>query len=185
MLLGGSSESRSSSVVDDALKVQDKFLCFCERDKILVADTLVDTPDFFAGVGLLLTILREKMHSRQGVFDAEDRAVLDSHEALRLSNTAVRLRLFTRTLDIIERWPDEFLRIATATCMTQAAFAHYGSAPPWLADQIKLLPERLRPRYTYRGATLVKRVRQIEEDGGARCRERRARELMAAARKWS
>lgn len=183
--LGGSSENLSSSVVDDALKVQDKFLYFCERDEVMVADTLVDTSDFFVGVGLLLKILREKMHSRQRVFDTVDRAVLDSHDALRLSGTAIRLRLFTRVLDIIEHWPDEFLRIAAASGMTQAAFAHYGNAPLWLADQIKLLPERLRPHYTYQGTTLVKRVRQIEADGGTHCRERRARELMTAARKWS
>lgn len=185
MPLDGSSEDPSSPVVDDALEVQEKFLSFCQRDHVMVADTFVGTSDFFAGIGFLLKILREKMHSRQSVFDTEDRAVVDSHDALRLSDTTVRLRLFTRVLDIVEQWPDEFMRIATASGMTQAAFAHYGNAPSWLADQIKLLPERLRPHYTYQGTTLVKRVRQIEADGGAHCRERRARELMTAARKWS
>ncbi|THC40651.1 TniQ family protein [Massilia sp. Mn16-1_5] len=171
--------------VDEALQVQEKFLSFCRHDFIDVGGTIVERADFFSGLAILLKLLREKMHWHQVNLDVHDHVVLDNHEALRFSVTAVRLRLCASILEILNRWPDEFFRVAMTSNMTRASFAHCGKTPTWLGEQIDWLPQRLRRQYSYRASTLLKRVREIEADGGAHCREQRARELMAAARKWS
>lgn len=172
-------------LVNEALRVQEKFLSFCGRDCIDVSGTIVESADFFSGVGVLLKMLREKMHSHQLNFDVHDHVVLDNHEPLRLSVTALRLRLCASVLEVLDRWPDEFFRVAMTSNMTRAAFAHCGKAPAWLGKQIARLPQRLRRQSPYRGSTLLERVRQIEAEGGRHCREQRAHELLVAARKWA
>lgn len=183
--LEGSAGDKHDSVIDGALSVQERFLSYCESDRLSFAGTTVERTDFFAGLGMLLKIVREKMHSHPDVFDMEDQIVLDSHGSLRLLPSAIRLRLCARVFKIIDRWPEEFSKVARATGTTRVAFAHCGKAPAWLDEQVELLPQRLRRQHAYRRATLVTRVRQIEAAGGLFCRERRARELLNAARMWS
>jgi hypothetical protein len=160
-------------------------MAFCARNRIDITGALIESTQFFAGVEMLLKILREKMRSHHTAFDTRDGHVSDAHETLRSSPALAQVCLFEQMLDILEQWPDELWRIAKASTMSQAAFARYGSAPAWLDEHIQRLPARLRPHYAYQGATLVKRVREIEAGGGRDCRERRARELVYAARKWS
>lgn len=177
----GTNACRDTALALEALHVQARFLGFCGQDRIDINGASVENAEFFWGLGILMKILREKMRSHSTEFHVQDRLVLDCCKSLRLSPAPVRLRLCASVLNVLERWPDAFLRIAKATNMTQAAFAHRGMVPSWLAEQVNRLPQRLRPRYAYRGATLIEHVRQIEADGGRNCRARRACVLMGAA----
>jgi hypothetical protein len=177
----GAGACRDTALVLEALRVQARFLGFCGHDRIDINGTSVENAELFWGLGILMKILREKMHSHSTEFHVQDRLVLDNCELLRSSPAPMRLRLCASVLDVLEQWPDAFLNIAKATNMTRAAFAHYGKSPSWLEEQVNRLPQRLRPRYAYRGATFIEHVRQIEADGGKNCRARRACALMAAA----
>lgn len=177
----GAITCRDTAMVPEALRVQARFLGFCGQERIDINGSNVENAEFFWGLRILMKILREKMHSHSTEFHVQDRLVLDCYEPLRSSPAPMRLRLCANVLDVLEQWPDKFLNIAKATNMTLAAFAHYGKAPSWLEEQVNRLPERLRPRYAYRGATLIEHVRQIEADGGRNCRAKRACALMVAA----
>jgi len=179
-LLGANACSNTALVLE-ALHVQARFLSLCRQDCIDINGLSVENAEFFRGLGILMKILREKMRSHPAEFHVQDRLVLDNCESLRASSAPMRLRLCASVLDVLERWPEAFSNIAKATNMTHAAFAHYGKAPSWLEEQVNRLPQRLRPRYAYRGTTLIEHVRQIEADGGKNCRARRACALMAAA----
>lgn len=177
----GTNASSDTALAREALHVQARFLALCGQDRIDINGSIVENAEFFWGLAILIKILREKMHSHSTEFHVHDRLVLNCSEALHSAPAAIRLRLCASVLDVLERWPDAFLNIARATNMTRTAFAHYGKLPSWLEAQVNRLPERLRPRYAYRSATLIEHVRQIEADGGKNCRARRACALMTAA----
>lgn len=174
---------RDTDLVAEALYVQDRFVGFCQHDRIDINGSSVENAEFFWGLRILMKMLREKMRSHSTEFYMQDRLVLDCCEALRSSPAPVRLRLCASVLNVLERWPDAFLHIAKVTNMTRAAFAHFGNLPVWLEEQVNRLPPRLRPRYAYRSDDVVRHVRQIEADAGPDYRARRARALMVAAGK--
>lgn len=185
MSLSRPSRQQAGSLVNESLNVQQEFLDLLQQEQVRVLNMFVDRSEFFAGLAMMLRIVREKMHSHRTDFDVYDHAVIDSHEALRSAAAVVRIRLCSRLLDVVRRWPDAFVQNAATLGFTQVAFARLGEAPPWLREQIEQLPQRLRPRFAYHRSTLIKRVRQIEDAGGASCREKRAFELLNAARSWS
>jgi hypothetical protein len=185
MELHGSSMQALDAIVDEALRVQDRFLGFCARGHLQISGGPVPSLDFFVGLQILLKVLREKMHSHPTEFKPSCHMIGQGQEGPRLSATITQLCLLTRLLEIFDGWPDKFLHAGRVLMMSQAAFARYGIAPTWLEDGIKQLPTTLRPHHVYTGATLLRRVRAVEVAGGPNCRERRACELFNAARDWS
>lgn len=75
--LEGSTGAENDSVIDGALSVQERFLRYCESERLSFAGTTVERTDFFAGLGMILKVVREKMHSHPDVFNVEDQTVLD------------------------------------------------------------------------------------------------------------
>lgn len=180
----GNLACRDTALLAEALHVQEQFIGFCRQDHIDIVGPKVKTADFFWGLGALMKILREKIRSHPSVFRASNYFVLKSCKPLRLAAAPMRLHLCSSLLDVLEQWPEKFLNVALASNMTRTAFAHCGELPQWLNDQVSQLPQRIRPRYSYRRTTLINNVRLIEADGGMNCRARRAGELMVAARRW-